>query len=50
MATYKNLDDIFADNFFKENIVLEKKEHKISSDKDIEDFQEINKFFSESFA
>ena len=25
MATYKNLDDIFADDFFKENIVLEKK-------------------------
>ena len=48
MATYKNLDDIFADDFFKENIVLEKKEHKISSDKDIEDFQEINKFFSEN--
>lgn len=48
MATYKNLDDIFADDFFKENIVLEKKEHKISSDKDIEDFQEINKFFSKN--
>ena len=48
MATYKNLDDIFADDFFKENIVLEKKEHKISSDKDIEDFQEINNFFSKN--
>lgn len=48
MATYKNLDDIFADDFFKENIVLEKKENKISSDKDIEDFQEINRFFSEN--
>jgi len=48
MATYKNLDDIFADDFFKENIVLEKKENKISLDKDIEDFQEINKFFSEN--
>jgi len=48
MATYKNLDDIFADDFFKENIVLEKKENKVSSDKDIEDFQEINRFFSEN--
>ena len=48
MATYKNLDDIFADDFFKENIVFEKKEHKISSDKDIEDFQEINNFFSKN--
>jgi len=48
MATYKNLDDIFADNFFKENIVLEKKENKVSSDKDIEDFQEINNFFSKN--
>ena len=48
MATYKNLDDIFADDFFKEVLVVEKKEYKISSDKDIEDFQEINKFFSEN--
>ena len=48
MATYKNFDDIFIDDFFKEVLVVEKKEHKISSDKDIEDFQEINKFFSEN--
>ena len=48
MATYKNLDDIFTDDFFKEVLVVEKKENKISSDKDIEDFQEINKFFSEN--
>ena len=48
MATYKNFDDIFTDDFFKEVLVVEKKGNKISSDKDIEDFQEINKFFSEN--
>lgn len=48
MATYKNFDDIFTDDFFKEVLVVEKKENKISPDKDIEDFQEINKFFSEN--
>ena len=48
MATYKNFDDIFIDDFFKEVLVVEKKEHKISSDKDIEDFQEINNFFSKN--
>ena len=48
MATYKNFDDIFTDDFFKEVLAVEKKENKVSSDKDIEDFQEINKFFSEN--
>jgi len=48
MTRYNDIHDILDEDFFKKNIIIEKKESKVSSDKDIEDFQEINKFFSEN--
>lgn len=48
MTRYNDINDILDEDFFKKNIIIEKKESKVSSDKDIEDFQEINNFFEEN--